>query len=396
MKIIENRRLTEAPEDRKVDFKPPKDVMFNPEAKDLDIKGMARKAKADDDARIEAERIAKETAEKKAKFEAEHGDILKRVRESDASTDDKLEMLFEVLVPSRGKADTVAGELVRAMMRILYRDYNDGDLFYEGYGIETCGSSVAYLIYMIDELYSDFNKIAVNQMEDDRYTKALEAIAEKVIQFILDGDSAFTENEDDSRGSELEKVYEEDYKEEWEPRYEAYLDIPDVVQEHMEAGNISIWDVHHEVESWLEYEYEFEGAELERPWGSSDSSITISNLTREGKDKLEDWNSWKRQDQIWEDYIDQLNNEYGNPEDEDEDDDWDDDEDEEEEIDESYQDDPNIYDEIFREIDNIEHMVNYVNELTDDEFNRADMEQTIEMLSNSVDNLKKYAATLSK
>ena len=394
MKIIENKMLREAPEDKKVSFKLPKNVMFNPNERDLDIKGFAKRAKQDADAKAEAERIAKETAEKRAKFEAENGDILAKVKESDASTDDKLEMLFEVLVPSKGEASTVAGELVRAMMRILYRDYNDGDLFYEGYGIETCGSSVAYLIYMIEELYSDFNKIAGNQLEDDRYTKALEAIAEKVIQFIVNGDSAFTENHEDSRGSSWEKVYEEDYQDEWEPKYEAELDIPDAVQEHMDRGNISIWDVHHEVESWLEYEYEFKGAELERPWGSSDSSITISNLTREGRDKIENWNSWRRQDEIWEDYIDQLNSEYGNPEDEEEEEDWD--EDEDEEIEESYQDDPDTYDEIFREIDNIEHLVEYVNGLSDEDFNKKDMEQTATMLSDAVSSIKSYIKELKK
>ena len=63
----------------------------------------------------------------------------------DMEITDQLQVYFDELVPAQGKADTVAGELVRAMMRILYRDYNDGDLFYEGYGKETCGGSVVYL-----------------------------------------------------------------------------------------------------------------------------------------------------------------------------------------------------------------------------------------------------------
>ena len=35
---------------------------------------------------------------------------------------------FEELVPLEGKADTLAGEIIRAISRIGYRFYNDGDL----------------------------------------------------------------------------------------------------------------------------------------------------------------------------------------------------------------------------------------------------------------------------
>lgn len=46
---------------------------------------------------------------------------------------DQLQVYFDALVPRSGKAKTVAGELVRAMMRILYRDFNDGDVWYSGF-----------------------------------------------------------------------------------------------------------------------------------------------------------------------------------------------------------------------------------------------------------------------
>lgn len=58
---------------------------------------------------------------------------------------DKLSAMFEELVPLSGRADTVAGEIVRAINRIGYRYYNDGDCINEGYGKETCNSAARYL-----------------------------------------------------------------------------------------------------------------------------------------------------------------------------------------------------------------------------------------------------------
>lgn len=57
----------------------------------------------------------------------------------------KLDKLYDELVPDQGKADTIAGELVRAMSRLNYRFYNDGDRVGQGYGKETCNSSMRYL-----------------------------------------------------------------------------------------------------------------------------------------------------------------------------------------------------------------------------------------------------------
>ena len=39
----------------------------------------------------------------------------------------RMNALFEELVPMSGKADSLAGELVRATCRIGYRFFNDGD-----------------------------------------------------------------------------------------------------------------------------------------------------------------------------------------------------------------------------------------------------------------------------
>lgn len=61
------------------------------------------------------------------------------------ATEKKLGELFEELVPASGKAPTVAGEIVRAMNRISYRNWNDGDHIGVGYGRETCNPAARYL-----------------------------------------------------------------------------------------------------------------------------------------------------------------------------------------------------------------------------------------------------------
>jgi len=57
----------------------------------------------------------------------------------------RISELFDELVPMEGKADTVAGEIVRAVNRIAYRNSNDGDRIGVGYGKETCNAPARYL-----------------------------------------------------------------------------------------------------------------------------------------------------------------------------------------------------------------------------------------------------------
>lgn len=44
------------------------------------------------------------------------------------------ESLFDMYVPACGKAETLGGEILRAISRIVYRYYNDGDYTYAYYG----------------------------------------------------------------------------------------------------------------------------------------------------------------------------------------------------------------------------------------------------------------------
>lgn len=174
----------------------------------------------------------------------------------DMSITDQLQVYFDELVPAQGKADTVAGELVRAMMRVLYRDYNDGDLFYSGYGKETCGGSVVYLMDKVEDLERPFSEIVENQYEDQYYTTELEDAAYLLIQYLNNHPELFMQkNEEDSRNVDENRLddyfslplYEFEPDTSYEESYYAVSDddidefIRGVVSSDLSSGDVNRW-----------------------------------------------------------------------------------------------------------------------------------------------------------
>ena len=76
------------------------------------------------------------------------------------------EVLFEELVPSMGKADTEGGEIMRAVNRIQYRYWNDGDIAGQGYGKRTVNPAVRFLDLVVFRLKSCAFRTLVNQFQD--------------------------------------------------------------------------------------------------------------------------------------------------------------------------------------------------------------------------------------
>jgi hypothetical protein len=105
-------------------------------------------------------------------------------------TEERINALFEELVPRSGKADTVAGEIVRAMCRIGYRWVNDGDQLGIGYGKETCNPAARYLGKTCDDdrIASGLWDLMYDPIYDDSYdgayAKALEEIEDAVLAYI--------------------------------------------------------------------------------------------------------------------------------------------------------------------------------------------------------------------
>ena len=218
---------------------------------------------------------------------------------------DQLQVYFDELVPAQGKADTVAGELVRAMMRILYRDYNDGDLFYSGYGKETCGGSVVYLMDKLEDLERPFRNIVENQYEDQYYTSELEDAAYMLIEYLNNHPELFTQKNDvDSRNID-------------ENRLDEYFDIPLYEFEPDTSYDESYYAVSDDaIDDFVRgvVESDLSSGQVNR-WARD--GWTIVDLDKEDYDTLQEmWDRWFRDFLV--DYERQEEDEYENEEDFDE------------------------------------------------------------------------------
>lgn len=180
----------------------------------------------------------------KARREQKKSDKLESLK----NADDIVQKAFDAFVPASGKADTFIGEVARAFMRLLYRDYNDGDVFYEGYGIETCADCVAFLVDVLPDLFDDFEDIAVQQLKDKAYTEALQDTADRTIDYLANHPELALRPNDvdmfDYNGEEFIRATD------WEPTYDIDIDIPENLAYHLDKGDISERDAIWEMQSW--------------------------------------------------------------------------------------------------------------------------------------------------
>jgi hypothetical protein len=92
------------------------------------------------------------------------------------------DVLFQKLVPFQGKCETAEGEALRAVNKIVYRYYNDGDKFFRGYGCETAGPAHAYL--MDESIFRDAIRPILQKMDganDRSYERGLVALTDTVV-----------------------------------------------------------------------------------------------------------------------------------------------------------------------------------------------------------------------
>ena len=102
------------------------------------------------------------------------------------------------LMPPSGKAETVAGEIIRAADRIHYRWWNDGDKINVGYGKETCNGTARYLEKIRG---SEFPVEVWNgSLGEDAYTEFTENLVAEMYAFIkAHPELETTPNTEDSR-----------------------------------------------------------------------------------------------------------------------------------------------------------------------------------------------------
>ena len=91
--------------------------------------------------------------------------------------------LFNKLVPFEGMAETLEGECLRAITRIIYRHYNDGDYWHCSYGCETAGRAVEFLCKFCPvDLKSEFEQSKTDNEKE--YQELLNQILEKILTYI--------------------------------------------------------------------------------------------------------------------------------------------------------------------------------------------------------------------
>jgi hypothetical protein len=108
--------------------------------------------------------------------------------------EDRNEPLYNELVPGQGDAETVEGEMLRAINRIIYRFYNDGDKYFQGYGTETAGPAHSFLVNANHPLRSAMVRIFNEPSEDDSYERMIKDALDIILDHIESRQGKYTKN----------------------------------------------------------------------------------------------------------------------------------------------------------------------------------------------------------
>lgn len=209
-----------------------------------DYDTVARAGKRAYDAEQEQKRLAAEKEAKKQKA-AEAIEKFNQIYPGDvdkSNLNDVMEGLFDEFVPGTGSADSMAGEFIRAIERIRYRNYNDGDRFNQGYGLETCGPDAAFLAENTDDNISRMiNDIAEHDASwpDQYYDEAIDNVAIAVVKYIADNLDLFGEDVIDSRDYDSSLVAE---WEEWSHNLEYDPDLSGEYLDRLMEADLLDWD----------------------------------------------------------------------------------------------------------------------------------------------------------
>mgnify|MGYP003291541407 CR=1 FL=1 len=113
--------------------------------------------------------------------------------------DDLLGELFDLYVPNMGAANTIGGECVRALNRIVYRYYNDGDVAGYNYGVTTVANSLGYLVNLISDVTDTAADLISYTDCCPGYVNALDDLIYKTLSCLFNNSDFFdTANTEDS------------------------------------------------------------------------------------------------------------------------------------------------------------------------------------------------------
>ena len=240
--------------------------MMNDPSK-LDLGSFRRKRMEEEDERIAEEERLRHIEEMKA----EHADFFNKLT---GVPDKDIVTVFEEFVPASGKSDTVGGEIARAVNRIGYRYNNDGDIFFLGYGIETCGAPASYLMQfdeigdcLLDFAKSHKNTGSVDAIEAD-YDNFLDQLYAVTMDYLNEHPDLYFEANDD----DMHKFPEEDWKK-YEPVDSLYIEIPGAVITYME--DYEFFDLG---------EIETDAEDIARQYGVSSRDVSVGRYYIEIED----------------------------------------------------------------------------------------------------------------
>ena len=298
-KIIgKEESLTEAPDDDGIMNDDELDAEEQRERDEMEARFKARRDKI---AQERSERDARKA--KEAELKAKADEVVKQI-----GKDWSFDHLFDVLVPSSGKSNSLAGELIRAANRIEYRWFNDGDRFFEDYGIETCGQPAYFLMnFEINDempLWDFMLNVAEDNADDKYYDAFLEELKNKVAEIVQDNPTLLvTDTKDMYDTISVRYVANFFYDYDMIPTYDYDCSIPSELQAHLDRGNIDERDLIWYVQDLIANMGDSTN-DVSVDWGN----VYINGLERSDYGEISD-NLYR-----WlEDYAQELDDEYGDP-----------------------------------------------------------------------------------
>lgn len=108
--------------------------------------------------------------------------------------EDRNNPLYDKLVAGMGKSETVEGEMLRAINRIAYRYYNDGDEYMTGYGTETAGPAHSFLVNARHPQRSAMNTLFKEFVSDAEYERILNDVLDVILDHIESRQGKYTKN----------------------------------------------------------------------------------------------------------------------------------------------------------------------------------------------------------
>ena len=263
----------------------------------------------------------------------------KKLLSNKSNYEDKFEALFDEYVPGSGKSDSLGGEIIRAVSKIGHRWYNDGDVYFIGYGKETCGPAAKFLVSRSDEDHEYLEDIgdfliefaddvsdngnvyspeSFDKYMDKEYEGFINGLVKLTVDAVTDHPELFLEDTADMY--ESDKI-EDEFS---EPKFDYSLELPYTLKDYLDAGVITELDIRDYIENALDWMTEINYEDIECNmydcgiYGLDyDSYIELDDAVRNGS--------------FFDDYIEDLKSEYGDPDDleDEEEEDEDDEEDEE-------------------------------------------------------------------